>query len=97
MPFGSCGAFFGLLLVPQRPGQVIVQVSCQFVEAAHERLILGQLIEPLRRYLPEQRNRVTPDLLPQLGIDCREQVLRGLVPRPTQVDRKTFERGQTIR
>ena len=49
MPFGQLRAFFGLLLVPQRPGQVIVQVSGQFVEAAHERLILGQLVQPLRR------------------------------------------------
>ena len=37
-PFGKLRAFFGLLLVPQRPGQVVVQVSGQFVEAAQERL-----------------------------------------------------------
>jgi hypothetical protein len=95
-PVRQLRTFFALLLVPQRPGQVIVEVGCQAVEAAQERPILGQLVQPLRSDLPEQRDRVEPDLLPQLRIDGLEQVLCWLVPRPAQVDRQTFERGQTV-
>ena len=89
-------ALVGLLLVPQRPGQVVVQIGGELVEAPQERLIHRELVQPLRADLPEQRHRVASDLLPQLGIDGLEQILRGLVPRPAQVDRKPFERGQTI-
>ena len=45
-------ALAGLLLVPQRPGQVVVQVGGELVEAAHERLVLGQLVQPFRATCP---------------------------------------------
>ena len=90
------GALGDLLLVPQRPGQVVVQVGGQFIEATQEGLVDGELVQPLRADLPQQRHRITSDLLPQLRIDCREQVLGGLVPRPAQVDRQPFECGQSI-
>ena len=97
MPFGSCGALLDLLLVPQRPGQVVVQVGGQLVEPAQERFVDGQFVQPLRADLPEQRHRVASDLLPQLRIDGLEQILGGLVPRPAQVDREAFERGRDDR
>ena len=96
MPLGSSAPVLDLLLVPQRPGQVVVQVGGQLVEPAQERFVDGEFVQPLRADLPEQRDRVAPDLLPQLRIDGREQILGGLVPRPAQVDREPFERGETI-
>ncbi len=95
MPVGI-EVFRLLLLVPQWTGQVIVQIGGQFVEALRERLVGRQFVQPLRADLSEQRHRIVTDLLPQLGIDGREQVLRRLVPRPAQVDREPFQRDQAI-
>ena len=80
MPFGSSAPSVDLLLVPQRPCQVIVQFGGQFIEATKKGFIDGELVEPFRADLPQQRHRVTSDLLPELRIDCREQVLGRLVP-----------------
>ena len=93
---GQFGAVLDLLLVPQRAGQVVVQVGGQLVQPAQERFVDGKFVEPLRADLPEQRHRVGPDLPPQLRFDGFEQILSGLVPRPAQVDRESFERDETI-
>ena len=85
-----------LVLIPQRPAQVIVQIGDQRVEALPVRFVGCQFVQPLRADLPEQRHRIASDLFPQLGIDGREQVLRRLVPRPAQVDREPFQREQAI-
>ena len=95
MPWAS-SAPSGLLLVPQRPAQVVVQVGRQLIEPPQERFVDGQFVQPLRVDLPEQRHRVMSDLLPQLRINDLEQALGGLVPRPAQVDREPVESGKTI-
>ena len=96
MPLRQFGAVGDLLLVPERPGQVVVQFGGEFIEATKKGLVAGELVQTFRADLPQQRHRITSDLLPELRIDCREQVLGGLVPRPPQVDRQPFERGQSI-
>ena len=65
------GALLELLLVPQRPGQVIVQVGGELVEAPQEGIVDRKLIEPLRAHQAQQRHRVVTDLLPQLRVDRR--------------------------
>ena len=91
--FGACSS---LLLVPERPGQVIVQVGGELVEATQKGFIDRELVEAFRAHLSQQRHRVASDLLPQLRVDRREQILGRLVPRPPQVDRQPFERGHAI-
>ena len=96
MPFGSSAPVGDLLLVPQRPGQVVVQFGGEFIEATQKGVVDGELVQAFRADLPQQRHRITSDLLPDLRIDCREQVLGGLVPRPPKVDRQPFECGHSI-
>ena len=58
----------GELLVPQRPAQIVVEISGQGVEALHERLVAGQLVDSLRVDVTEHRHRIAADLFPQCGI-----------------------------
>ena len=67
------------------------------VEALHKRFVDRQFVDSLRADATQQRHRIASDLLPQLRIDGREQVLRRLVPRPAQVDRQPFHRDQAVR
>jgi len=69
-----------LLLVPQRPGQIVVQVARQPIQPAQEGFVDRKLVEPLGGDLPEQRDGIASDLRPQLRVDGGEQVLSGLVP-----------------
>ena len=64
--FGTVG---DLLLVPQRPGQVVVQFGGEFIEATKKGVVDGELVQPFRADLPQQRHRITSDLLPELRID----------------------------
>jgi hypothetical protein len=79
---GDAGGHGGgiLLLIPHRPGQVVVQIGGQRVQAAQERLILGQFVEPLGVDDAQQFNRVLVRLRPQVGVDRREEILRRFVP-----------------
>ena len=77
---GQFCTLFELLLVPERTGQIIVQLSGQFVEPTDKGFIRCKLVEPFGADLSQQRDRVVSDLLPELRIDRREQVLGRLVP-----------------
>ena len=87
----------GHLLIPQRLGQILVEIGRQVVEPFQECLIFGKLIEPRPAHLAEQCHRVPAGLRPLLGIDALEQVLGGGVPRPAQVRRQLTQRGETVR
>ncbi len=77
---GHLGALSGAFLVPQRPGQVIVELAGDVVQPTDERLVDGKFVQPVRGDLTEQRNRIAADPLPQVRIDGLEQVLRRFVP-----------------
>ncbi len=70
----------GALLVPQRPGQVVVEFGSEGVETLDERFVAGELLDPRRADLPEHRDGIASDVLPDLGIDGLEQVLGRFVP-----------------
>jgi hypothetical protein len=93
---GHFGVLGGAFLVPERPGKVIVELADQLVQPADERLVDSQFVQPVRGDLTEERHRIAPDLLPQFGVDGREQVLRRFVPRPAQVDRQRLQRDQPL-
>ena len=92
------GAFGGLLLVPQRPIQIVVQFGGESVQAPHER-IRRRRVRPVAAGLtwPSSASGSQPHLRPQLRIDGREQVLRRLVPRPAQVDGEALQRDAVAR
>ena len=90
-----CYARVLLLLIPPRTGQVIVQLARKPVEPVEEPLVQCQLVEPCRVHRTQQCHRVTA-LRPKVQIDGPEQVLRGRVPRPPQVGRQLFQRGEAL-
>ena len=96
MPFGNSAPCGGPLLVPQRPIQIVVQFGGESVQAPHERFVVGKFVQTRGADLAEQRHRITAHLRPQVRIDGREQVLRGLVPRPAQVDGEALQRDQSL-
>ena len=70
----------GQPLVPQRPGQVVVEIRGQQPEPLDERFVTGEFLQPGGGHLPEQRHRVPVHLIPHLWVDRLEQILGRLVP-----------------
>ena len=84
----------GTLLVPQRTGQIVLQVCVQRLDTLDERRVGGQLLEALGTDVAEHCHRVASGVLPEVVVDGLEQVLRRLVPGPAQVRGQPLERGQ---
>ena len=84
-------------LVPTVAGQVAVEVGLRRLEHVEERRVGGELLEPAGIDRAEQVDRVVPGRLPELGVDGREDVLRGRVPGPAEVAREGAEGGQRRR
>lgn len=93
---GACRVILLHLLIPHGTGQIGVQRSRQVVEPTQERVIAGKLVESLGIHPAKKRDRVLTQLFPQVGIDCGEQLLRRRIPRPSQVDRESFECRETL-
>ena len=95
---GQHGVAAGLqLLVPERLGEVLIELARQSVEPLQEAVVLGEFVEPRGADLPEQCHRVASDARPLRGVDAREQLLGRDVPRPTQVGRQRRQRGDPVR
>ena len=86
-----------LLLVPQRTAQIIVEVSRQLIQPVQEAAVERELIEPARTYRAQQGNWILTTLGPQGRLDRLEEILSRLVPRPSQVGGKPFQRRQAFR
>ena len=74
-----------LTLVPHGAIQIVMKITRQGSHPVDETIVGSQLIEPLRRDRPHDRNRIVVGLLPQLLIDIGEEIPGGLMPRPAQV------------
>ena len=92
----QCCARGGLLLIPQRPRQVLAKIVGQPIQPFEERLVDGKLVQALRGHRAQQRNRILADALPQCGIDRSEQLLGRPVPRPSQVHRQLLQCSQAV-
>ena len=85
---GHGSAVLVLLLVPQRAAQIIVQIGGQMIEPVQESAVDRQFVQPCRAHRAQQRNGILTALHPQVRVDRAEEILRRLVPRPTQVGRQ---------
>ena len=85
---GHGSAVLGLLLVPQRAAQIIVQIGGQMIEPVQESVVDRQFVQPCRAHRAQQRNGILTALHPQVRVDRAEEILRRLVPRPAQVGRQ---------
>ena len=81
----TTGAAVRVLLVPARPGQVLLQVTGCVVEPPQERVILAEALELGRRHLAEQGDRIVPGRFPARRVDRREQVPGLGMPGPAEV------------
>ncbi len=86
----------GVLLVPPRPGHVLLEVRAGRGEPAEEVLVGGQLVQTGRRHGAEEPHRVVARGLPRTGVDGREEVLGLGVPGPAQVACQLAERVQRL-
>ncbi len=86
----------GLGLEPAVVGHIVVQVGYGQLEPAKEGVVVGQLVEPGRRDLAEQLDRVTAGAPPQLRVDGLEDVLRLRVPGPAEVVHQGSQAGQRL-
>jgi hypothetical protein len=61
-----------LLLVPERPRQVVLQIGRQRVEPIQKRLVVSQLVEPAGIDRAQKRYGILTDPQPQSWIDRRK-------------------------
>lgn len=80
-----------LVLVPERAGEVVVQIRLGGVQLGQEALIGREFLETRRCDGSQYGHRVALEFGPQQWIDVLEQILRRRVPRPPEVCRELGE------
>ncbi len=84
-------------LEPPRPLRVAVEVVGQRTRVRQELLVPREHLQPLRRYLGQQPQRVATHIGPDLGVHRREEVLRRRMPGPAQVGGERAQGRQWLR
>jgi hypothetical protein len=79
-------------LVPARLADVVAQVGQDRVKAAEEDLVGGEIGQPARPHRAEHRHRVTAGGGPPGRVDRLEQLNRGRVPGPAEVEHQVMQR-----
>ena len=93
---GAGGVGARLALVPAVGAEVAVEVGLGGVQPLHEGVVVGQLAPAVARHGTQQAHRVVLDGVPDLGVDCREDVLGRRVPGPPQIARQVRQRHQRV-
>ena len=85
------------LLVPQRSGEVAVEVGGGCVEPGAELCVGGELPEPFRGDFSEQPDGVPAHGFPEAGLHRSEYGARRGVPRPPQVGGQGAQCSELVR
>ena len=79
------------VLVPQVLFEITQQISVFHGESFSERAVSGELGESFGAHAAQHSVGVVRNVLPQLWVNCGEQIPRRLMPRPAEVISQFFE------